>query len=71
MLEPGVWNRIQVVCDRRTVKIGVDGRFGKPVAVNGHSVNPVYTALGATPGYVNRTGAFFEGRIRSLAVRFR
>ena len=71
VLEQGVWNRIQVVCDRRTVKVGVGGRFGEPVAVKGHSVNPVYTALGATPGYVNRIGAFFEGRIRSLAVRFR
>ena len=71
VLEQGAWNRIKVVCDRRTVKVGVDGRFGDPVAVTGHSVNPVYTAFGATPGYVNRTGAFFEGRIRSLAVRFR
>ena len=70
-LAKGRWNNVKVVCDRRTVRVEVDGKSGEPVAVIGHSVNPVYTALGATPGYVNHTGAFFNGRIKSLAVRFR
>lgn len=70
-LVEGSWNRIRVVCDRRTVVVEVNGVSGEPVPVTGHSVNPVYTALGATPGYVNRTGAFFVGRIRAFAVRFR
>lgn len=70
-IKKGQWNRIRVVCDRYTVSVEVNGVTGEPVKVVGHSVNPVYTALGATPGYVNRTGAFFNGRIRSLAVRFR
>ena len=70
-LAAGKWSKIRVVCDRRTVWVEVDGVKGVPVDVTGYSVNPVYTALGATPGYVNRIGAFFDGRIRSLAVRLK
>jgi hypothetical protein len=71
VIEKGRWNRIRVVCDRHTVYVEANGVSGEPVKVVGYSVNPVYTTLGATPGYVNRTGAFFNGRIRSLAVRFK
>ena len=70
-LAAGKWTKVRVVCDRRTVWVEVDGVKGVPVGVTGYSVNPVYTALGATPGYVNRIGAFFDGRIRSLAVRLK
>lgn len=70
-LEKGKWNKVRVVCDRKSVFVEVNGVKGDPVKVTGFSVNPVYTALGATPGYVNRTGAFFNGRIRSLSVKFR
>jgi hypothetical protein len=70
-LEKGKWNNVRVVCDRKSVSVEVNGVKGELVKVTGFSVNPVYTALGATPGYVNRTGAFFNGRIRNLSVRFR
>ena len=70
-LEEGKWNKVRVVCDRQSVFVEVNGVKGEPAKVTGYSVNPVYTAFGATPGYINRTGAFFNGRIRSLSVRFR
>lgn len=70
-LRVGMWNRVKVVCDRSQVWVETDGIAGQRTSVIDGSCNPVYTALGATPGYVNRPGGFFDGRIRSFSVKLR
>ena len=63
-VKPGVWQKIRVVYDRKTVRIDVDGERGVPAAVAGDFFYARHSALGA----LGRGDTFYNGRMKSLKV---
>ena len=64
----GEWNEISVVCDRRTIKILLDGREVVEHVYNDHFYNQRNLLIGAQHQQEQRTASRLEGEFRSLEI---
>lgn len=64
-LNPGAWNKIEVVFNQRQLWIVINGKTGEPVAANGNHLFTRPFVLGVD----GKKGNFFRGAIRSLQIQ--
>lgn len=64
-LRAGVWNRVRLVFDQKTLTVFTDDVAGTPVAVSSYLYSPRYTAVGAE----NHGPDCFRGRLANLQFK--